>query len=77
MPLGTKNRQKQTAETCKQHLREKCADRGELVEEFIAEVEGTGKNFDLTRWARFTDAGHIEKEMLHHLDVSFEKWLNP
>ena len=77
MGLGTKNRQKQTADICKQHLRERYQKRGELVEEFILEVEGTGKNSDLTRWGRFTDASHIEKEMLHHLDVSFEKWLNP
>ena len=77
MPLGTKNRQKQTAETCKRHLREKYHDRGELVEEFILEVEGTGKDSDLTRWGRYTDASHIEKEMLRRLDISFEKWLNP
>jgi hypothetical protein len=37
MSLGTKNRQKQTAETCKQHLREKYRDRLQLVEEFIVE----------------------------------------
>ena len=35
MALGTKNRQRQTAEACKQHLREKYRDRGALVEEFI------------------------------------------
>ncbi len=33
MGLGTKNRQKQTAETCKRHLREKYRDLGELVED--------------------------------------------
>jgi hypothetical protein len=76
MGLGTKNRQKQTAETCKRHLREKYRDRGELVEEFISEVEGTGKNSDLTRRGHFTDASHIEKEMLSRLDASFEKWLS-
>jgi hypothetical protein len=46
------------------------------VEEFISEVEGTGKNSDLTRWGHFTDASHIEKEMLSRLDASFEKWLS-
>ena len=55
MGLGTKNRQRQTAEICKRHLREKYRDRGELVEEFISEFEGAGKNSDLTRWGSFTD----------------------
>ena len=77
MALGTKNRQRQTAETCKQHLREKYRDRIALVEEFITEFEGTGKNADLTRWSSFTDVRGIDKEMLQRLDAFFEKWLNP
>ena len=40
MGLGTKNRQKQTADICKQHLREKYPDKLGLVEEFIVEIEG-------------------------------------
>jgi hypothetical protein len=40
MGLGTKNRQKQTADICKLHLREKYRDQRELVEEFIVEIEG-------------------------------------
>ena len=40
MGLGTKHRQKQTADTCKQHLREKYPDKLGLVEEFIVEIEG-------------------------------------
>ena len=40
MGLGTKNRQKQTADICKQHLREKYPDKLGLVEEFIVEFEG-------------------------------------
>jgi hypothetical protein len=76
MGLGTKNRQKQTADICKQHLREKYRDQGALVEEFIAEIEGTDKNRDAT-WGRFTDIKDIQKEMLKRLDVHFEKWLNP
>ena len=44
MGLGTKNRQKQTADICKQHLREKYWDQLALVEEFILEIEGTPKN---------------------------------
>ena len=50
MGLGTKNRRKQTAETCKRHLRDKHRDLGELVEEFVSEFEGSSKNADLTRW---------------------------
>src|SRR6476660_5055011 len=49
MGLGTKNRQKQTAERCKRHLREKYRDQAGLVEEFIGDFEGTGKNCDLTK----------------------------
>ena len=41
MGLGTKNRQKQTADICKQHLREKYRDQRGLVEEFILEFEGS------------------------------------
>jgi hypothetical protein len=40
MGLGSKNRQKQTADICKQHLREKYWDQRGLVEEFIVEIEG-------------------------------------
>ena len=77
MGLGTKNRQKQTAEACKRHLRERYRDRGDLVEEFISEFEGTGKNSDLTRWGCFTDVRGIEKEMFQRLDGFFQTWLNP
>lgn len=77
MGLGTKNRQRQTAETCKQHLREKYRQQAGLVEEFITEFEGAGKDADLTRWGRFTDVRGIDKEMLQRLDTHFELWLNP
>ena len=77
MGLGTKNRQKQTADICKQHLREKCRDRPGLVEEFILEFEGTSKNSDVTCWNQFTDIKDIKKEMLKRLEAHFEKWLNP
>jgi hypothetical protein len=49
MAFGTKNRLKQTAEACKQRLRQKYGDRLSLVEEFILEFEGSGKDSDLTR----------------------------
>jgi hypothetical protein len=38
MALGTKNRQKQTADLCKEHLREKYPDKLGLVKEFIIEI---------------------------------------
>jgi hypothetical protein len=50
---------------------------GELVEEFISEFEGAGKNCDLTRWGQFTDVRGIDKEMLERLDAHFQEWLNP
>src|SRR6516225_4148877 len=56
MSMGTKNRQKQTADICKQHLLEKYPDKLGLVEEFIVEIEGPPKNSDVTRWGQFTDA---------------------
>jgi hypothetical protein len=77
MGLGTKNRQKQTADICKQHLREKYRDKLGLVEEFILEFEGAGKNCDVTCWSRFTDIKDIKSEMLKCLEAHFEKWLNP
>ena len=77
MGFGTKNRQKQTADICKQYLREKYRDRLELVEEFIVEIEGAAKNWDVTRWGQFTDIKDIKKEMLKRLEEHFEKWLNP
>jgi hypothetical protein len=51
MGLGTKNRQKQTADLCKQHLRQRYPDKLGLVEEFIADIEGPLKNSDVTRRA--------------------------
>jgi len=77
MALGTRNRQKQTAELCKQHLREKYRAKLSLVEEFILEIEGSGKNADVTRWSQFTDIKDIKKEMFQRLETRFENWLNP
>lgn len=77
MGLGTKNRQKQTADLCKQHLRQAHADKLPLVEEFIQEIEGTGKEQDITHWGILTDESHDNNEMLKRLDGAFEKWLNP
>jgi len=77
MSLGTKHRHKQTAEICKQHLRQKYPDKLALVEEFIVEIEGPPKSCDVTRWGQFSDIKDIKKEMLKRLEARFEKWLNP
>ena len=76
MGLGTKHRQKQTADICKQPLREKYPDKLGLVEEFIVEIEGPPKNCDVTRWGQFTDIKDIKKEMFQRLEIRFENWLN-
>ena len=76
MALGTKNRQKQIADICKQHLRQKYPDKLALVEEFIIEIEGPPQNCDLTRWGQFTDIRDIQKEMLQRLETQFESWLH-
>jgi hypothetical protein len=74
MGLGTKNRQNQTAEVCKQHLREVNFGKLALVEEFIQEIEGAGNNLDVTRWGEFTGG----REKIHKkLDVRFAAWLEP
>jgi hypothetical protein len=77
MGLGTKHRQRQTADICKQHLREKYSDKLGLVEEFIVEIEGSAKSSDVTRWAQFTDIKDNKREMLQRLEIRFENWLNP
>jgi primosomal replication protein N len=77
MSIGTKNRLNLIGTTCKAHLREQFSGEGVLVEEFIAEFEGTGKNADLNAWAKFTDAKRDNTEMLRRVDAAFETWMNP
>ena len=76
MGLGTKNRQQQTAELCKEHLRANYPTQGVLVEDFIREIEGTGKANDPTRWSQFSDLSHHTEKLLERLDEQFNKWLN-
>ena len=76
MTLRTKNRPKQTAELCKQHLRQKYPDKLALVEEFIVEIEGPSQNRDVIRWGQFTDIKGVKKEILRRLEIRFEDWLN-
>jgi hypothetical protein len=77
MSLGTKNRQKQTAQLCKEHLRQKYPDKLALVEDFIVEIEGPPVTRDVTRWSQFSGIRDIKKDMLQRLEAQFENWLSP
>ena len=76
MGLGTKNRQNQTADLCKEHLRTAHVSQGILVEDFILEIEGSGKTKDILKWGQFTDMSHDIGAMKERLDEQFTKWLN-
>jgi len=76
MGIGTKNRQNQTAELCREHLRATYASQGNLVEDFIAEIEGDGKSKDILQWGRFTNMDRNTAAMLNRLDEAFNRWLN-
>ena len=76
MGIGTKNRQNQTAELCREHLRSTYASQGTLVEDFIAEIEGIGKSNDILQWGRFTNMDRNTLAMLGRLDERFNRWLN-
>lgn len=75
MALGTKNRLHETGVTCKTHLREQHADMLDLVSEFIAEIEGSGSNQDLTAWNQFSDLRRDRTEMLQRVEAAFQAWL--
>ena len=64
MGIGTKNRQNQTAELCKEHLRTTYASQGTLVEDFIVEIEGSGKARDILKWGQFTNMDRDTTAML-------------
>ena len=76
MGLGTKNRQAQTADLCKDHLRQSYASQGTLVEDFILDIEGTGKTKDILKWGQFTNMDRDQAAMLGRLDDKFNRWLN-
>ena len=76
MGLGTKNRQNQTAQLCKDHLRATYGSQLVLVEDFVREIEGAGNAADPTRWGQFTDVSRDTGAMLQRLDEQFNKWLN-
>jgi hypothetical protein len=75
MGLGTKNRQNQTAELCREHLRSAHATQGSLVEDFIREIEGEGKSRDILQWGRFTNMDRNAAAMCGRLDEAFSRWL--
>ena len=74
MSFGTKNRQKQTADACKEHLRTSYASQRVLVEDFIGEIEG--KDRDATALQQFTDQSWNTAAMLKRVDQKFQGWLN-
>ena len=76
MGLGTQNRQNQTAELCKEHLRSTYASQGDLVEDFILEIEGSGKSRAIQQWSQFTNMDRTPATMLSRLDEKFNRWLN-
>ena len=76
MVLLTPNRQKQTAELCKQHLARKYLNRLGKVAKFNQAIEGSDKSGDILRWNQFSDVRGVG-EMLNRVDAAFEKWLNP
>ncbi len=75
MALGTKNRHKQTADLCKEHLRTAYPTQRVLVADFIAEIEKTGKAQDITEWAQFTDLSRNTTDMLKRVDERLHRWL--
>jgi len=76
MGVGKQNRLNQTADLCKDHLRSTQASRGELVEDFIMEIEGSGKSRDILQWSQFTNMDRNPAAMLSLLDEKFNRWLN-
>jgi hypothetical protein len=73
MSIGTKNRLQQTATTCKQHLRATFADQGDLVNEFIAEIEGSAA--DPASWSQFTDLKRSQGDLIANVEAAFREWL--
>ena len=76
MGLGTKNRQNQTADLCKDHLRTMYRAQLVLVEDFVREIEGVGNANDPTQWGQFTDVARDANAMFSRLDERFNQWLN-
>lgn len=75
MALGTKNRLHETGVICRAYLQELHCDKLDLVTEFIAEIEGTGSDRDLTAWNRFSDLRRDPNEMKQRAEAAFQQWL--
>ena len=73
MGPGTKNRQKRTADLCKESLRTGFRAQSSLVEEFIREVEGADE--DVVRWQRFVGPSWKDEETLKRVGEAFQLWL--
>ena len=75
MLIGSRNRQIQTTELCKEYLRQKYETELLFVEAFIIETEGTGTKRHGAHWGEFTDSSWKNEELLIRLGEHFEKWL--
>lgn len=73
MSVGTKNRLAQTATLCKEHLRSTFPDQGDLLNEFIAEIEGADR--DATAWAQFADLKRNSSDLVANAEAAFREWL--
>jgi hypothetical protein len=73
MSVGTKNRLQQTATLCKDHLRSTFPDQGDLVNEFIAEIEGGER--DATAWSQFADLKRNSGDLVANAEAAFREWL--
>ena len=76
MGVGTKNRHSQTADLCREHLRQAYASQRGLVEDFILEIEGSGKSRDILQWGQFTNMDRDPALMLGRLGEKFNRWLS-
>lgn len=73
MSVGTKNRLQQTATMCKEHLRQCFPEQGDLVNEFIAEIEGAAR--DATAWTQFADLKRNPADLVANAEAAFREWL--
>jgi hypothetical protein len=61
---GTLGRIAQHGDDCRAFVRQQTPN---LANEFINEIQGTGKNFEVKNWARF--------ETMEQLKAELDKWL--
>jgi hypothetical protein len=73
MSIGAKNRIKQNAQECREHLAEQFPEHADLLPEFIAEIEGPER--DAGAWGQFADQKRDRNEMLERAGAAFLEWL--